>query len=1102
MTSGQSILWTTALQDSSSQKDNIMTTVKHVREKNRKYKEHLDRWLLSRRQTSSQEKTYSVQLEDRDHLVTSLQGVIEDQWTTIQHLEQCLGATAGSPPPVTTPVKEEGSTADTLPQVPSSSAGGEVSGRVSATARLIVDIKALHEDKAQLLSQLTQAQRQVEVCQSELTEKTAALGHFREDNKENNAQAVSAMSSGRSTDTEKQLETLQAENGRLAAEVSSLHRFYTRHPSLSFSPQAEQLRSAEEERGRLQQQLMVAGALQRQKDLAWKEQEAELQAQKDLLQVDKQRTQQRCTALQDQLWASQSEHRQTAQQLRDLQVKWTTLQARDPDVVFFNVPSAVFQVVFFNLRSAVFQVVFFNLRSAVFQVVTKVVQVEVESEQLKGQVTDLESQCWDWRRRHDDRDAMVIDLESQCRDWRQRHDDRDAMVTDLESQCRDWKRRHDDRDAMVTDLERQCRDWKRRHDDRDAMVTDLDRQLQKVTNKASKGEEENRLLKECLTEQVEKERQAQELAVSEARRQLETRVYDLRVTQQQMRLTAACLQSSAETLRQDHSVVTDHVQNFPLSVAALVKETQKKVVQAIERVSGENKNLVQKYHKEMRLRKKYHNELVELKGNIRVLCRVRPPIKEDGTGMPAEVVVTYDPDDDGLLYVANKGRGQSFEFDRVFSPASCQTEVFEEVKALVTSCIDGFNVCIFAYGQTGSGKTFTMEGPESDPGINQRALLQLFSETTEKGQDWQFTIEVSVLEIYNETIRDLLNSDSGNKLEVKMKGEGGGYHVPGLVTTQVSSLQQVNQVFAEGRRNRATATTNMNEHSSRSHCLLRVTVSGVNPTTSSRSFGRLNLVDLAGSERVSKSGTDGTRLKEAQSINKSLAALGDVIHALRAKQSHVPFRNSKLTYLLQDSLEGDSKTLMIVQVAPVEKNVSETTYTLGFGQRVRTVELGQAKRAFDTLDSEQWADNRQSNYPTSVKQQWADNRQSNYPTSVKQQWAGNRQSNYPTSVKQQWAANRQSNYPTSVKQQWADNRQSNYPTSVKQQWADNRQSNYPTSVKQQWADNRQSNYPTSVKQQWAANRQSNYPTSVKQQWADEDCDRQSDYPTICDTAVG
>ncbi|XP_059164828.1 kinesin-like protein KIFC3 [Physella acuta] len=197
--------------------------------------------------------------------------------------------------------------------------------------------------------------------------------------------------------------------------------------------------------------------------------------------------------------------------------------------------------------------------------------------------------------------------------------------------------------------------------------------------------------------------------------------------------------------------------------------------------------------------------------------------------------------------------------DNVFHMDISQSQVFEEVSSLVRSAIDGYNVCIFAYGQTGSRKTDTMEGSSSDPGVNQRTLQFLYEET--KNSSWQYNIEASMFEIYNETIRDLLNPDTpADKLEVKMKPEGGLY-VPGLVTVPVRSLAEINKIVETGRQNRSTAATSMNERSSRSHCLLCVSVVGVNLLTGSKTFGRLNLVDLAGSERVSKSHADGASLK-------------------------------------------------------------------------------------------------------------------------------------------------------------------------------------------------------------------------------------------------
>lgn len=379
-----------------------------------------------------------------------------------------------------------------------------------------------------------------------------------------------------------------------------------------------------------------------------------------------------------------------------------------------------------------------------------------------------------------------------------------------------------------------------------------------------------------------------------------------------------------------------------------VRDVIKQIVTKIEAIDLKNKELVTKYKKEMTLRKRLHNELVELKGNIRVYCRVRPVIKEDGAGKAAESVVTFDEDDDAILNVFSKGTNKPFEMDKVFTPESTQEQVFEEVKSLIVSCIDGYNVCIFAYGQTGSGKTFTMEGPSRNPGINQRALNLLFEETRDRGVDWDFTLNVSVLEIYNEMLRDLLGDDPSAKLDIRQGTEG--LFVPGLTEIQVNDVDELNEVFAIGKTNRATAITDMNEHSSRSHALLCVTVIGVNKTTGHRTTGKLNLVDLAGSERVSKSGSEGARMKEAQNINKSLSSLGDVIHSLKNKNSHIPYRNSKLTYLLQESLGGDSKTLMVVQVAPVEKNVSETLCSLNFAQRVRSVELGQATKKTESAE--------------------------------------------------------------------------------------------------------------------------------------------------------
>ncbi|XP_039974308.1 kinesin-like protein KIFC3 [Xiphias gladius] len=414
----------------------------------------------------------------------------------------------------------------------------------------------------------------------------------------------------------------------------------------------------------------------------------------------------------------------------------------------------------------------------------------------------------------------------------------------------------------------------------------------------------------------------------------------------QKRLTALPL--TLRSMKTDYASLRSQVRNFSEFYEAAINEAKKQVSAAISEMSEANKDLLEKYRKEVALRRKYHEQLVELKGNIRVLCRVKPVLREDQREEGQSVVVTTDPNNESSLTVLNKGKGRIFELDMVFHPQATQEEVFQEIEPLVTSCIDGYHVCIFAYGQTGSGKTYTMEGSVENPGINQRALKHLFSEIEERKDMWSYTVTVSSVEIYNEVLRDLLSKD-GEKLDIKINPDGTGQlHVPGLRVIEVKSFQHIKKILATARRNRITFGTQMNQHSSRSHALLSITVQGTDLATGSRTTGKLNLVDLAGSERVWKSGAEGERLKEAQNINRSLLALGDVIQALRARQTHIPFRNSRLTYLLQDSLGKGSKTVMVVQVSALESNVGETLCSLKFAQRVCKVELGPAARKIES----------------------------------------------------------------------------------------------------------------------------------------------------------
>eukprot|EP01105_Mastigella_eilhardi_P020408 TRINITY_DN4859_c0_g1_i1.p1 TRINITY_DN4859_c0_g1~~TRINITY_DN4859_c0_g1_i1.p1 ORF type:complete len:1052 (-),score=318.18 TRINITY_DN4859_c0_g1_i1:104-3259(-) len=364
---------------------------------------------------------------------------------------------------------------------------------------------------------------------------------------------------------------------------------------------------------------------------------------------------------------------------------------------------------------------------------------------------------------------------------------------------------------------------------------------------------------------------------------------------------------------------------------------------ALTKTYARTADALRKYNKEVHKNRMLYNQLQDMKGSIRVYARVRPLSAEE-IGGGASMYITF-PDDEKMC-VTDKGVKKLFEFDRIFNTTSTQTDVFLDTAPLISSVTDGYNVCIFAYGQTGSGKTYTMEGPPHDRGVNFNALIELFRVVRERVQDFSTEILVSLVEIYNETVRDLLSSLSSDpnkpeKLDIK-QGEHGMY-VPGLVSVPVSCVEDVARIMQTGSRNRATSATNANLHSSRSHALVMVEIVSKNVVTHEVVRGKLTLVDLAGSERVSKSGATDERLLEAQNINRSLSALGDVIQGLVRKDQHIPFRNSKLTYLLQDSLGGDSKTLMFVQVNPHPESSNETVCSLNFASRVKNVELGPAK---------------------------------------------------------------------------------------------------------------------------------------------------------------
>ncbi|CAF1223039.1 unnamed protein product [Adineta ricciae] len=286
--------------------------------------------------------------------------------------------------------------------------------------------------------------------------------------------------------------------------------------------------------------------------------------------------------------------------------------------------------------------------------------------------------------------------------------------------------------------------------------------------------------------------------------------------------------------------------------------------------------------------------------------------------------------------------GHNFFFDAVYDWNSKQTDVYEQTaRPLVDSVIEGFNGTIFAYGQTGTGKTFTMEGVRSQVelrGIIPSSFAHIFdaiAHTTSR----QFLVRASYLEIYNESIRDLLSKDQNKRLQLQEHPKE-GVHVHDLSSFITKNMQEIEHVMTTGNLNRSTGATNMNEHSSRSHAIFMITVESSETGADGQAHirvGKLNLVDLAGSERQAKTGSTGDRFKEATNINLSLSVLGNVISALVDGNSHVPYRDSKLTRLLQNSLGGNSKTIMIATLGPADYNYDESLTTLRYANRAKNI---------------------------------------------------------------------------------------------------------------------------------------------------------------------
>jgi kinesin family protein C1 len=489
------------------------------------------------------------------------------------------------------------------------------------------------------------------------------------------------------------------------------------------------------------------------------------------------------------------------------------------------------------------------------------------------------------------------------------------------------------------------------------------------------------------------EMEKQQVAMSEKVTELEDALGQVRAANEEKENLKKQLELAREQIIQDSDVKmkkdgalksmneqNDYLQKRLKDVENALKQAQTERDDAILRLgtSDQRENeLFDKLRESDRVRKEMHARLMVLIGSIRTFVRVRPTIPEElhsnkstldateetfkfsghnggaqgckaskyGCDDPTKNLVTVQEPWKDRGGLSQRRKNWTFGFDQVFEPSSSQEDVWEATEPLVQSAVDGFNVTVFAYGQTGSGKTYTMLGngndSPADEGIISRAIRKLFDSKREIEELSKGTKSVSMcvemLEIYNENVRDLLASSSGSESGVFLKVVGS--EAVGSIRQPLASEAEVFKILETAEKRRCVKATKSNATSSRSHLLFSVEFSVTSKDGASTQVGKLNVCDLAGSERLSKSGATGSLLKETQNINSSLSTLSNVIEKLQAGDKVIPYRDSKLTSLLQNSLGGNSKTLCIVCCAPCQTHFHETLCSLRFAAKIGRVDL-------------------------------------------------------------------------------------------------------------------------------------------------------------------
>ncbi|ORX94060.1 kinesin-domain-containing protein [Basidiobolus meristosporus CBS 931.73] len=572
---------------------------------------------------------------------------------------------------------------------------------------------------------------------------------------------------------------------------------------------------------------------------------------------------------------------------------------------------------------------------------------EVKKEKPKG----ARRPAWDTKGRLEDMEELTGFLKEQIQQ------STDSMTT-MHSKLSSSESKIQELEEFRRGLETRVEVKEKENTQINLKATELESKLELLEQK---NQDELRLLK------LKHENELEEVARQKERilREKEDLTNDLTKTKEllrqqedanlQLRNTISSQSANYLQLESDHRAVKNNLE----TTESTLKQREARIAELEALLTEANQTVTTiegKLRDEETQRRKLHNTIQELKGNIRVFCRVRPLL---GAELSDSISHIHFPDDQKSIELnqtqtsADGSKTTSktfpFQFDKVFQPTVSQPEVFGEISQLVQSALDGYPVCIFAYGQTGSGKTFTMEGPDhpnkENMGMIPRAVMQIYETATaleEKG--WKYTMEGQFVEIYNEAIHDLLGAgEVGKKHDIRHLPNGKTI-LTDVTTLMLDTPDKVSELMKKAGQNRAVAATQCNDRSSRSHSVFTLRLTGNNTLTGEVSEGILNLIDLAGSERLSSSKATGDRLKETQAINKSLSSLGDVIYALANKESHIPYRNSKLTYLLQNSLGGNSKTLMFVNISPLPSNFGETLCSLRFATKVNNCQIGTARK--------------------------------------------------------------------------------------------------------------------------------------------------------------